>query len=224
LVHLEHLPDEQQESARVNDSVADQPQGLRTLEELLEELCFGAANLGLIVGPSAPKRLVDALLVLARSELRAFSVRFGGDATAHRLIEIEPRSDPAHEEFFAKLPPAARALAKQVARRLSRIDDELVCAAEPGSLHWKFRGIFPLAAIHNSGAALSADIGGGREPRELQDERDVNRFVERALLEHLAALEGLRSRGAPRRERPGASTISPREPLLSAEELAAFRD
>lgn len=139
-----------------------------------------------------------------------------------------PASTRTVDELLATFAEPARALARRCIAGASRVDPELELVATETELAWRDRGR-EIARVSASGAGLSSRVERGAT-LAIASERDVERW-----LEHLIDGCFTRERGRfarvhadddlpplPDDDRPARD--DPRAPLLSAEELAAFRE
>jgi len=156
-----------------------------------------------------------------------FGVRTLSSAAGERsyLVPLEaprpsalPRQRRPGAAFLDELSTAQRELARTVIQRMRRLDDELEIDASSAGVLWSVQAE-TLAQIERFESGLRGGVAPDFEPRRLTSERDVDRFVESAMnrLVHLMGSE------EPATEAPLEPAFDD-EPLLSAEEIAAFRE
>lgn len=175
-------------------------------------------------------RVKHVLSTIDRDALRLFEVRAlrsASSVSSHLSpcdvasgASIPMRASPA--EIVSKWPSDSRALALDLSRRLARIDDELEGGAVSDALVWRHRGraVCTLAWLDG---VLQGEIGSDRSPIELASARDAETFLERALREQMQTWHADFGETEPKK-RPLDILERRGEPLLSAEEMAAFRD
>jgi hypothetical protein len=129
-----------------------------------------------------------------------------------------PRIPRTPAELGAVLSAGARALYDDVVRRVARIDDEIACELRHDGVRWSFRGR-ELCALAVSRERLAAAVAEAQDEIALEEPRHVETFLDRVVRAHLRTLD---SADEPAREPP--SSLFSTVPLLSPEELAAFRD
>jgi len=215
--------------------------------EILDALKFGRQNAGLLrrhlecreLNPDRAPRVVavaerfdDAiigrLVPLVGRELHLFEIRTLRSARGDRAYltrvageegELEVGSD-SPEFFLASLPTDFVEVASTVIRRLERVDDEIDRAASKTQVLWRRDGEL-VARLGWSDGELSGFVTPDPDPMRLRASADVDPFVERVLERYWGDL-------SPRDEAPleVATSAAPRldEPLLTAEEMEAFRD
>jgi hypothetical protein len=137
---------------------------------------------------------------LERRDLRTTT---GGDAEPDAGIETWPA--------------AARAMAESLAARMSRIDPALEGASSAYGLNWGWRGEECAGLTLSAGVLLGACAPSG-DPRLIADESSAEAWLEQVMRAHCARLRSQTGVARP------ADLLARGKPLLSAEELAAFRE
>ncbi|MBK7877666.1 MAG: hypothetical protein IPJ77_18415 [Planctomycetes bacterium] len=164
---------------------------------------------------------VDALCVLefvhwkhTRGELARVVERTLGRPTRAWTVDA----------FLDDLAPAPRALAAACVERLPRLDPGLELVAGEAGLAWRHDGRV-LARLTGTGALLAAATGARAEPKRLDGAADLDRWLATVFVERFGGRGESAGRdeltALPEHEPPPSI---PPGPLLSAEELAAFRD
>jgi hypothetical protein len=121
-------------------------------------------------------------------------------------------STASTEQFLAALPPAERTCVESLVRRLARIDERFVCTPSEESLVWR-AGERDVCRLDRTDRGLVAWDATGNEPTPLRGPADVGELLERVI-------RGSRAPG----ETPAPELERGPVQLLTAEELAAFRD
>lgn len=181
-----------------------------------------------LVSRSFSTRVIARLALLAAGELQLFeiaSIKSANRAGAY-LVPIDRHTIPARRstrtsaDFIAELPVSQRAVAELAIKLISRIDCDLACEVASGVVQWSFDRQ-PLCSL----VARAGRLEGGRAFQEtriaLRSPSDVEEFVDGVLREHLHMLVGDDS-SAP--DAGIAADLRGREPILTPEEIAAFRD
>ncbi|MEX1025661.1 MAG: hypothetical protein WD226_11360 [Planctomycetota bacterium] len=147
---------------------------------------------------------------------RSYLVRLGagGEDASTRVSRLD--------SFLGRLPEATRAACRSVVERMRHIDDELVADVQPREIVWRAGGL-ALARLQANGSGVYGSVDPHEERVEISDEASADRLLE----EVMESLIGVPALPAPRivedAEHPPLE-LSLDEPLLSAEELRAFRD
>ena len=107
-----------------------------------------------------------------------------------------------------------------MATTMERLDEELTPSADATTVVWRLGGEV-LCRVERVGDLLQASVAPRHEPLPLADVGDLEKLVERALARLVRVLGLTRGERPSEPPRPGV----PRgEPLLSAEEIQAFRE
>ena len=187
----------------------------------------GAEARLLLVQPSPDPRLVDRLLPLLGRGVEIFGVRTLSSAGGERsyLVPLEPPRPSgglgrpqSGGAFLEDLSGMQRELCRTLVQRMRRLDDELEVEGGPSGILWSVQGE-TLAQVERGEGGLRGGVAPDFEPRRLVAERDVDRFVESAMT-RLVQLLGDDGAGP----EPGGLEAFEGEELLTADEIAAFRD
>lgn len=124
------------------------------------------------------------------------------------------------EAFMAALAPQPRACAERIAQTLESPALGARARIEARTLHWSAAGA-PLCSLHAVEAGLEGRVRGEESAQVLRSPTDAAQFLDEVLREYLR-------NPAAQPEDLGAitakSAFDPRAPVLTHEELAAFRD
>lgn len=204
-----------------------------------------------LVSPDGDRRLADRLLPLHEHGVELFAVRTLSSAGGERayLVPLVASATGAaldgrrpDEAFVDGLPDELRALARTAITRLARLDDELELETRRGSLVWRLRGE-TIVRLEHGRDGLRGLVGSDDEAWRLDGPAGataLDRLLEGALARLVALLPPVRTARGPRAggsngpasfelalpeddEAPAPGGLAD-EPLLSAEELEAFRD
>ncbi len=160
------------------------------------------------------------------ADIELFELERWSSASGARL-RLATRADSVHapaantDSFLAQLADDERALAQSALLRLPRIDEELELVIGRERLAWLREGR-ELASLGARAGRLSGRVGPGQPEEHVDGSAGFERWIERVL----QARFGSRTDGEldllPEiEERPQRAREAP---LLTAEELAAFRD
>ena len=111
------------------------------------------------------------------------------------------------------LPQALRELAEGVIRRVEHLDDDLDAVRSTDGIAWRFQDEV-VCSLSFAGGALAGAVPGGQFDGALRNPGDVESYLGAAVQRYLSLLGHGNLIAVPR---PGGG-----EPLLTAEELAAF--
>jgi hypothetical protein len=146
-------------------------------------------------------------------------------ALAGALAGAPPLSEPClAARFLARLEPATARLGRELVERIARVDPELVLELEGSDgreeLMWSFRGK-ALCGLAVREGRLQGRLPGSPVPHAIHGPAAIGTFLDWVLTCHLELLDGL-----PERDDLGQVELVPprREPLLTAEEIEAFRE
>jgi len=188
-----------------------------------------------VVTPAVDERLTLRLAPLLGSGLELFGVRTLASRSGERsyLVPLEPaEASPGlarvhgEEAFLEALPSDLRGLAADALERLGRLDDELELLATRDALSWRFRGEV-LVRIERAGNLLRASVSPHEERHPLDGGPALEDLLERALGRLVSLLGPRGGEGGDAEGDPGTTPralLEKGEPLLSPEEIEAFRD
>lgn len=192
----------------------------------------------LIITPTADERLTLRLAPLLGQGLELFGVRTLSSRAGERSYLVPLAAPQAgslegrasgEESFLAALPRDLVPFAREALGRIERLDDELEATIGRDTALWRFRGEV-LVRIERAGDRLRASVSPHQERLLLDRDEALEELLESAL-ERLVGLLG-RS-GGPADEAPAgepaenlgrSARLASSEPLLTAEEIQAFRD
>ena len=198
----------------------------------------------LVVTPTVDERLTLRLAPLLGHGLELFGVRTLASRSGERsyLVPLEPAQTATEvvslrgeEAFLEALPTDLRALAARTIERLGRLDDELELSAQRDTLSWNLRGEV-LVRIERTGGGLRASVRPHAERLVLASDAALEALLEEVLarlVQHLGRDEPPPPpppRSARGREPAAEAAPTPGgrldddEPLLTPEEIEAFRD
>jgi len=123
--------------------------------------------------------------------------------------------------FLRALPARLEPLGNALVERMERLDEELTPAADATTLVWRLAGEV-LCRVERIGELLQASVAPRHEPLPLAELGDLDRLVEKAM----ARLVGVLNLTRGDRPAPGPRPVPAgrEEPLLTAEEIQAFRE
>jgi hypothetical protein len=189
----------------------------------------------LVVSPSSDVRLAERLSVLADAGVLVLGLRSVKSAAGERsyLVRIDPIARASGvgggvAAFLRTLPVRLEPLGTALVERMERLDEELSTVGDATTLVWRLGGEV-LCKVERIGDLLQASVAPRHEPLALGDLADLEKLVERAMARLVRVLNLTRgeARGEARGERPGGPRPSGPgrdEPLLTAEEIQAFRE
>ena len=188
---------------------------LEPLVVLLAERFAPAVRAGLAILPSGLLRTFEVETVETRNATRTYLAPVDAAGAPPTWVERAPA------EYIAELEPTAREIAEVLTERLYRLDDEMELAVSGDVLHWRARGRGVCSLMRSDEKLIGVDSATS-EKFELAGPSDVEALVASILEAHIRTLSETpadrSSAGV------GRATAESSEPLLSAEELAAFRD
>ncbi|MEQ1893807.1 MAG: hypothetical protein ABL998_14800 [Planctomycetota bacterium] len=180
-----------------------------------------------VVSPNSDARLAARLAPLAAAGVEVVGLRAVKSQSGERayLVRLEADGRPAVSAsgvgaFLRALSARHEPLVRSLLERMARLDEELAVSGDANVLLWRLAGEV-LARVERSGDALQASVAPRHEPLALADAADAEGFVERALARLVRVLGMVRPEGAVEVVPRGARTD---EPLLTAEEIQAFRE
>lgn len=177
-------------------------------------------------GPGA-ELLARRLVPLLGRGVELFGVRTVASARSERSYlvplfaggDVRPAVRENPEQAFLESVPAPLAeLARDLVRRIARLDEDLDVGRTPTAIRWRFRGEI-LVRVELVGERLQASVAPDHEAIPVRRGEDVELVLE-AALSHVVRRFGAGL------EEEGAPVSRPDEPveLLSPEEIEAFRD
>jgi hypothetical protein len=178
-----------------------------------------------LVAESFSARVLESLSVLPEAELLLLETRKLASETGSRtrLVRVEPMLartvSPAvsRESFLATIPEFLRGTADLLLRRLARVDAELEFSFAEGAVEMRC-GERELCVLEVHDGALRGEIPALDRRIPIRGMDDADLLLDEVLREHLhdlAPIPLVRAPMSPRRSE---------EPLLSPEEIAAFRE
>jgi hypothetical protein len=178
-----------------------------------------------LVAESFSTRALEGLSVLPERELMLLETRKLASETGSRtrLVRVEALSErgaePAvsRETFLSTLPEFLRGTADLLLRRLARVDAQIEFAFAEGAVEIRC-GERELCVLEVHDGALRGEIPALDHSLPVRGMDDADRLLDEVLREHLRDLESIPI------VRPTRSPRPSEEPLLSPEEIAAFRD
>lgn len=179
-----------------------------------------------LVAESYSSRTLEGLGLLPEDELLLFEARRVESASGSqiRLARVRPSSPareegppPAREDFLARVAEARRGTADVLLKRLARVDAGIEGSFEEGQASFACEGR-EICRLDVEEGALQGSIPALKRRLPIHGPDDVDAFLDEVLREHILLLgEGW---GTP----PPAAARPAEEPILTAEEIAAFRD
>ena len=188
-----------------------------------------SARVALVAETFSP-RVLEGLSILPERELMLLETRKVSSETGSRtrLVRLEPmpaRSLSAavsRDSFLANVPEFLRATADLLLRRLARVDAAIEFAFAEGAVEIRC-GERELCVLELHDGALRGEIPALDRRIPIRGMDDADQFLDEVLREHLLDLVGGPTFRAQLPSRPSASRPS-EEPLLTREEIAAFRE
>jgi hypothetical protein len=185
-----------------------------TVLAAIDALAFARASGDALARPTrplAPREISTRVALVAET----FSVR------ALEGLSILPERGPnpavSRESFLATIPEFLRATADQLLRRLARIDAEIEFTFAEGAVEIRC-GERELCVLDVHDGSLRGEIPALDRSLPIRGMDDADLLLDEVLKEHLHDLESIPL------VRPTRSPRPSEEPLLSPEEIAAFRD
>ncbi len=183
----------------------------------------------LVVSASSDERLSERLAALQDAGVLVLGLRSVKSAAGERSYLVRLGQRPGATSgaggtaaFLRALPVKLEALGHGLVERMARLDEELEPSADATTLVWRLQGEV-LCRVERIGDSLQASVAPRHEPMALADEDDLEKLVERSL-SRLVKLLGMTRAEKPA---PGAANALPgarEEPLLTPEEIQAFRE
>ena len=183
-----------------------------------------------MIDPANTVALVERLAPLAPLGVEVFGVQTIRSAAGERSYlvareapdSIRAPAERGVEAFLQALPDPLLDLGRELAERMARLDDDLIATGDKSALVWRWNGEI-LVRLEHVGERLQGSVGPHHRPGPVQRADDVERLVESALGRLVQCLEGHAS-PAEGEDEEGAERPAGDEPLLTAEEIEAFRD
>lgn len=179
-----------------------------------------------LVAESFSARTLASLGLLPESELLLFEARrVDSAAGSHiRLSRVSPSSTRREEEppvarddFLARVVETRRGTAEVLLKRLARVDAGIQSSFEEGRASFECDGR-ELCRLEIEEGALQGAIPALKRRLPIHGPDDADAFLDEVLREHILLLgEGWGTPSPPPAKRG-------EEPILTAEEIAAFRD
>jgi len=182
-----------------------------------------------VIATGADATLVERLSSLGSAGVEVFGLRAVKSAAGERsyLVRLGPAAQDAGtqggvEAFLEALPARLAPLGREFVTRMERLDEELDVVGDSSALVWRLQGEV-LCRLEQAGERLTASVAPEHASFSLALPGDLERVLERCL-ERLVAVLGL-ARGD-RPDRAGPKPLAPEadEPLLTDEEIQAFRE
>jgi hypothetical protein len=230
-LHLVQLADEDADRAAL--AALDLVAATRAeLELLVRHLGEGRASAEraprvLVVCPASAPRLAERLGVLADAGVLLLGLRAMKSAKGEQryLVRLDPAGKGASgsggvNAFLRALPARLEALGNTLVERMERLDEELVPSGDASTLVWRLGGEV-LLRVERIGELLQASVAPRHEPLPLGELGELERVVSKVYAQ-LARLLGL-ARGEPAGPGPRPAPARADEPILTPEEIEAFR-
>ncbi len=178
-----------------------------------------------LVAETFSARALEGLAILPESELMLLETRKMASETGSRTrlvrLELMPArsQSPAvsRETFLATLPEFLRGTAELLLRRLARVDAEIEFSFAEGAVEIRC-GERELCVLEVHDGSLRGEIPALDREIQIRGMDDADLLLDEVLREHLLDLEAIPLVRAPKSPRPSEA------PLLSPEEIAAFRE
>lgn len=182
----------------------------------------------LVVSAGSDVRLAERLSVLSDAGVLVLGLRTVKSAAGERsyLVRIDSvaRASGAAggvSAFLRALPARLEPLGAALIERMQRLDEELTSVGDTTTLVWRLAGEV-LCKVERVGDLLQASVAPRHEPLALGDLGDLDKLVERAMARLVRVLNLTRGeRGA---AGPGSRAAGREEPILTPEEIQAFRE
>jgi hypothetical protein len=176
-----------------------------------------------VVAPKFTTRTITGLAFLASESVLVLELRSleSDDGAEPYLVRVRPGLGAAEARAanaFATFPAGVRTTLGRLARSVKRIDPEIEARETSGTLRWVWRGD-ELAQVTVVDGVLVAGERGGSAEAPLAEALQREAWLERFLVAHCA-----RRAGNTKPKRPLDLLDRASGPLLSPEELAAFRE
>lgn len=195
---------------------------------LREEPPHGPGGRVALIAETFSARTLESLGLLPESELLLFEARRVDSAkgTHARLSRVllpssrrEEEPPMAREDFLARVGETRRGTADVLLRRLARVDSGIRASFEEDRASFELEGR-ELCRLEIEQGSLQGAIPALKQRLPIHGPDDADAFLDEVLREHILLLgEGWGTPSPPPPAKPPAE-----EPLLTSEEIAAFRD
>lgn len=182
----------------------------------------------IVVSPNSDARLALRLAALADAGVSVLGLRTVKSAAGERsyLVRLDVggrgvSSGGGAAAFLRALPARLELLGAGLVERMARLDEELAVSGDATTIVWRLAGEV-LCRVERIGDVLQASVGPNHEPLPLSEPADVEALVEKALARLVRVLGLTRGERAPSEPRPTGAGRE--EPILTAEEIQAFRE
>lgn len=174
-----------------------------------------------VIAPSFTTRTLRALSFIASDMLIVLELRSleRADGAEPFLVRVHaPSTETSASRAFDAWPASVRGTLERLSREVKRVDPEIDERLQSDSLRWSWRGD-EIANVTTVEGVLIVAEAKTRAKIALDDQARHEAWLERFITEHCE-----RRSVVPHSARPLDLLDRSSEPLLSAEELAAFRD
>jgi len=181
-----------------------------------------------VVSPSSDARLAERLSVLNDAGVMVFGLESIRSATRERayLVRIDGGASVGAaggpEVFLRSLPARLEPLGAALVERMGRLDEELVVSGDGSALVWRLAGEV-LCRVERVGDLLQASVAPRHAPLPLGDVTDLEELVGHAM-QRLVQVLGLAQPDRPASGPRPTQGPAPDEPILTPEEIQAFRE
>ena len=207
--------------ARANTALVVRHIGSRRIDPGLEPRIV-------VVDPADDERVAERLGALAGAGIDVFGVRTLRSAAgecSYLVAKGDTRQPVAGargvQEFLDALPLPLQDIGRELTARMNRLDDDLLAATDGSAVVWRWKGEV-LARLECVGDQLRASVAPDHRPAPVREATDLDEVVDGALARLVAELHR-RPAEAGDDDLAGGG-LDPDEPLLTPDEIAAFRD
>jgi hypothetical protein len=209
----------------------------RHLDTIVRHLCADSSERSIdesleartvVIDPVGSERLLLRLAPIFDSGIELFGLYSIQSAAGERSylapIAAPPsgsvqRGLPPEAAFLESLPPALEEVGREAVERIGRVDRELLVTGTAGSVSWSFQDEV-LVRLEHVGHRLQASVGPHHETRLLESEADLDPLLESVLARFVQWLDY----DAPASSRTPGIDLGEGDPILTPEEIDAFRD
>jgi hypothetical protein len=184
----------------------------------------------LVISPISDERLARRLAALGDSGVAVLGLRSVKSASGERsyLTRLDPREQAVRgasgaAAFLRALPARLEALGSALVERMGRMDEELEPAADTTTLVWRLEGEV-LCRVERVGDLLQASVGPDHQTLPLGDVSDLERLAQRAMARLTQILGMTRPDRPPAAAAPRPARTTEEGPILTDEEIQAFRE